>query len=377
MIPPSENAPESRSRPLAVTMRDVAEASGLSRAAVSLALRNHPSIPEATRQKVRDAAARLGYRQNALISTLMTNLRRGRHESECPVLAWLSSAFHDQQRKIRFYGESERGALDRAAQLGFSIEVYPMPGFAPVEWARTRRILLARGVQGVIFGPQAALPPDIHPWLAPFAAVALGPSHGDARLPRVQSFLYHSCQAALARMGKVHGPRIALWLPIGFDERTEHAVLGAYASHWLHQGRTAPEVHLRDKIHPGEFRAWLERAKPDGLLCVNEEQAEVVERHAPAFGGRIALLDWQPGSRWPGMDQFPYQIGQSLTDLLVAQIHRNERGLPPYTKVVVVEPGWRQAGEQVEAVPVRAREASPAFVSGQAFQAAEDGSAGS
>jgi LacI family transcriptional regulator len=44
-----------------VTMRDVAAASGLSRATVSLALRGSPQIPELTKQRVREAVDRLGY----------------------------------------------------------------------------------------------------------------------------------------------------------------------------------------------------------------------------------------------------------------------------------------------------------------------------
>ena len=65
-------------------MLAVAERAGFSRATVSRALRNHPGIPEATRQRVVDAAAALGYRPNPLVAALMAQLHTGRSASETP-----------------------------------------------------------------------------------------------------------------------------------------------------------------------------------------------------------------------------------------------------------------------------------------------------
>src|SRR5437762_754954 len=44
-----------------VTMKDVAAASGVSRATVSLVVRDSPQIPEETKERVREAIERLGY----------------------------------------------------------------------------------------------------------------------------------------------------------------------------------------------------------------------------------------------------------------------------------------------------------------------------
>ena len=44
------------------TMKDVAALVGVHQTTVSLALRDHPGIPVATREKIREAAARIGYR---------------------------------------------------------------------------------------------------------------------------------------------------------------------------------------------------------------------------------------------------------------------------------------------------------------------------
>lgn len=60
-----ESAGTSPGRPrVRVRLVDIAEEAGVSRATVSLALRNHTSIPEKTRQRIQTTARRLGYVYN-------------------------------------------------------------------------------------------------------------------------------------------------------------------------------------------------------------------------------------------------------------------------------------------------------------------------
>ncbi|TVP79102.1 MAG: LacI family DNA-binding transcriptional regulator, partial [Puniceicoccaceae bacterium] len=52
-------------------MRDIAALVGLSKNAVSLALRNDPQIPIATRERVQAAARTLGYTRNPVLGEIM------------------------------------------------------------------------------------------------------------------------------------------------------------------------------------------------------------------------------------------------------------------------------------------------------------------
>ena len=79
-----------------VTMADLAREVRLSRNAVSLALRADPSIPETTRQRVRAAADRMGYRVNPTISQLMSELRKSGVRRARHTLA-LCNAFPEKQ----------------------------------------------------------------------------------------------------------------------------------------------------------------------------------------------------------------------------------------------------------------------------------------
>ena len=59
-------------------LQEIAEKAGVSRATVSLALRNQTSIPARTRTRIRQLAEQLGYRPNPLISALMSYHRAAR-----------------------------------------------------------------------------------------------------------------------------------------------------------------------------------------------------------------------------------------------------------------------------------------------------------
>ena len=53
------------------TQREIAQQAGVSQMAVSLALRDSPTLPAATRQRIQKLARELGYRPDPMLSTLM------------------------------------------------------------------------------------------------------------------------------------------------------------------------------------------------------------------------------------------------------------------------------------------------------------------
>ena len=89
----------SMAMPRVITMQQVADAVGLTRAAVSLALRKHSSIPARTQTRVAEAAQRLGYRPNPLVSALMSYHLRIKQTSPRVTLGFLTShPAHDPWR---------------------------------------------------------------------------------------------------------------------------------------------------------------------------------------------------------------------------------------------------------------------------------------
>ncbi|MET9831885.1 LacI family DNA-binding transcriptional regulator [Streptomyces sp. NPDC006385] len=125
------------------TSRDVAQAAGVSQAAVSLVLGDkwRGRVSEATAERVREAARRLDYRPNLAAR----NLRLGRTRTVLLVVPALTT---------EFFAGVYTGAARIAAQHGFGVVLYPSPeGIGP---ARDPFASAQAALDGVIASSMAA-----------------------------------------------------------------------------------------------------------------------------------------------------------------------------------------------------------------------------
>ncbi|MPY50171.1 LacI family DNA-binding transcriptional regulator [Streptomyces acidicola] len=125
------------------TSRDVAQAAGVSQAAVSLVLGDkwRGRVSQTTAERVRQAARELGYRPNLAAR----NLRLGRTRTVLLVVPALTT---------EFFGGVYTGAARVAAQHGFGVVLYPSPaGIGP---ARDPFASAQAALDGVIASSMAA-----------------------------------------------------------------------------------------------------------------------------------------------------------------------------------------------------------------------------
>jgi len=132
-----------------VTIRDLAEATGLGKSTVQRALADHPSVSRKARESVREAAGRMGYRRDVLYSLLATKrARRGKKEA-----ARLAYVANPPPRDVAAsLGVEHRFGLSRSAsELGYRLDVFRT--LSPVRDADLLRVLYHRGYLGVVIGP--------------------------------------------------------------------------------------------------------------------------------------------------------------------------------------------------------------------------------
>ncbi|HRE80630.1 MAG TPA: helix-turn-helix domain-containing protein, partial [Opitutaceae bacterium] len=88
-----------------VTQLDVARKARVHRATVSMAFRNHPNIPAATRQRILQIAERMGYVPDPMLAALAAYRTRIRPSGYHGVIAWVvNSAFDFQWREFNLSG---------------------------------------------------------------------------------------------------------------------------------------------------------------------------------------------------------------------------------------------------------------------------------
>ncbi|HWD64205.1 MAG TPA: LacI family DNA-binding transcriptional regulator [Solirubrobacteraceae bacterium] len=165
----------------------MAQLSGVSAATVTRALQGHPRVRLSTRERVEDAARRLGYRPDHAARALVTGMTQ--------TIGLLVPTIRDP-----YWAEVAAGIEPAAAQAGFSVLIASGYG-DPVRAGQTLDVLLGNRVDGVIVTADAGV---AEPRLAeatelPTVVVGLDPPVGELELAGARSAPIQSLLQAAER----------------------------------------------------------------------------------------------------------------------------------------------------------------------------------
>ncbi len=335
--------------PLRVTLRDLAKTLGLSHAAVSMALRDHPQIAAKTRQRVKEEAARCGYRPEPMLSALAAYRQTKKPSVYHGTLAWLFD--HPAGRELfartplfKLYAE---GARWRASLLGFQIEDFCLDPRDMLP-ERLSDILLARGVQGILVSPQTSANSQLAMRWEWFSAVTFGFSLVQPQLHLISSTQYRIGMMATRKLQELGYQRIGMFTGAAFDLRTDSNFTAGFhiASLPVAKSCRVPLLKVLDNEPPDKvgqkIRQWIKRWRVDAVLCASGMQylfTDLGYRIPDDFA--IALLGHlgdYPG--YAGMDEQCFRTGVAAVDSVVGMIHRGERGVPEQPYRLLIEGRW-------------------------------------
>ncbi|HEY3755541.1 MAG TPA: LacI family DNA-binding transcriptional regulator [Opitutaceae bacterium] len=328
------------------SLADIARVTGFSRMTVSYALRQHPKISAPTRRRVLAAAREIGYVANPEVSRLMQLLRSRRLASYQSTLAFLS--FHDSPKPIshRYTRDVIAGAKARAAELGFSADVFNLARLE-IPAARLTTVLRSRGIRGILIPP---LPDflDCAPMLdwSQFSVIAATYSARNLLVNRTVPHHQLNVLRALTELRKLGCRRAGLIVTGDLLHRANYAY---HASLALRQqlGEFAPIPPFSPEAVVGpnferEFRRWMRQHRPDVLLTVESVVARLIRLLGSRYpqGTGLCMLDHNGTSEMAGIDQHAALVGAAALDLLAGQLQRAEIGLNPHPRVTMVEGTW-------------------------------------
>ncbi len=325
-------------------MQQVAEAAGVSKMTVSLALRKHPSIPVKTRSRIVTEARRLGYQPNPLVAALMSNLRMTRTIKAPPTIALVTTL-----PKVAIGSGIRRllsGAQHRARQLGYHIDLYSLWDLN-VTPKRLGSILQARGIRAAIIAPFPDHVSDFGLSWSKFACAAVGRSLLKPELHRAHANQYHAVMLAFDRVWACGYRRIALVAKFSQSDRTEHWWRNGFRLAWERHGGADADciVYLPSILDESDFIQWYRRIQPDAILSIDGHALHFLRHNNVAVPDEVgyAVLDLQDESDGcSGIDQNYKLIAAAAVDIVVEQLQNNESGIPTHPKAVLIEGDWVQ-----------------------------------
>ena len=328
-----------------VTISDVAEAVGLHKSTVSLALRNDPRVAGKTRERIMRAVAELGYVPDAHLSNLMGYLRKISSEQAAKheVVAYLSTEPSPESdiHRVQFFRKFREGAHGELDRLGYRMESFKLGDYAFNE-KRLVSVLRSRNIQGIIVSPPVGLDDlgDFN-WEG-FAAITLGYRLARPPIHRVSSDQMEAMSMALHHMAENGYKKIVFAYHKGRDRHSKRRwSITLVGSNRLYPTveETIPYAGEPDE----EFAEFFKNRGADGLISMGPDYPERLTAsglHLPRDFGCLLLSADSGPPPYAGVDQQPAYLGRLAAQQVAGMLSRHELGLPAVPYTLQVPPQW-------------------------------------
>jgi len=325
-----------------ITIRELAVLAGCSHVTVSLALRSHPRIPKATREKICNLAHKHGYVRDPLVSSLMNKLRTSRRKRSTEKIAYLSWG-EKPDASLPQPASTWLGARERAAELGYEMEEFWAAG-PDFKAKHLSRILHTRGIRGVLLAALSRPVGHVSLNWSQFAAVALGYTVVKPDLHRVIHSHFQGMTLAFRNLRHSGYRRIGF---VGLQEQLQGSNQGWLAAYLLGSYKL-PE---NDRLPPLffsqwnrlELKRWIHQYRPDAVISNADTVLDLMREAGylvPRKIGFASLDRMKAASPYAGVDQMRRQMGSAGADLLVSLLESHQYGLPKYPKILHFDGVW-------------------------------------
>ena len=336
------------------SLRSLARQLGISAATVSLALRDSAHVVPATKKRILQAARRAGYRPNPLVGSLMAALRRTSHGSFQGSLLAVNTSDDPRPTLTLYHRQVFDGVKRRAQALGYSIELCWV-GTHALTLPRLDAVVRARGVRGVVVMPFVQTYDFSSFDWSPFAAVMFDHCLSAPVLHSVLPDHHLSLFEALERLSSRGYSRPGLVVGRARDSRVKFKWSAGYSSFCQSRSlESAVPVLSEEPITRESFLAWFKRHRPD--VVIGHVHADIARwlkeegKQIPRDVGFVQLNWTERSAPCAGLDLQPALLGEAAVESVVAQLQRNEHGVPASPKTIMLKARWVD-GPTIRRVP--------------------------
>jgi len=347
--------------PRRVTLSDIAKQADVHVTTVSLALRNHPRLPERTRSRIKKIAQELGYRPDPVLQALVAYRGKVMTRRNPPTLAYLTNwSTRLGWERVTAHPEFFAGAKAKAEELGFTLEHFWMsePGLTHT---RMSKILQTRGITGLIIASHrretdVALHFD---WSA-FSAIKIDYFPHEPELHNVTNDQCSIVRLAIRHARKLGYKRIGFAMDRGWDHSVDRLwTAGFLAEQSLQAPKDQVPLYLfpdydpvstwmaetRDQVQvePKNFAQWYKQHKPDVIISKRSFLEPAIAAMKLKIPEDVAFIDVfleDCDGATAGVRQNHETVGQLAIEILAGQLHYNKYGIPEIPTTTYVEGTW-------------------------------------
>lgn len=330
-------------------MKDIAERAEVHQTTVSLALRNDPRIAEKTRLRIQKIAKEMGYVPDPVLNSLVAYRKNSRIRRSTESLALIFDVAEPIQFEESEYLPSIRDAvLERASELGYRVEIL-IKGRDFSNGTMLHRVLMARGIDGVLFSAMLESHPDLVWKDSPFSMVKIGVEPADLEIDCVMGNYFFSVRKILRMLKAAGYDRPAMAGSILDEHNTRNAYAAGFMyGQWKH---FKPENHIpyyeferkSSAQVSEEIFKWLCQVKPDVFMSYWNNLHRPVIRLNRETGHRcrfVCVEGDRQTIRFGGLRNNYPKMARTAVELLISKMRMHERGVPDSATLTVVDSKW-------------------------------------
>jgi len=331
-----------------VLMKDIAAKAGVHQTTVSLALRNHPSLPPKTRERIQTLAETMGYRPDPALSALIAYRQSTKQAPADQVIAFVVNCRDEKEfHESHVHSELLKGARDRAAKLGFKVDLFWYDRDYKSGKA-LNRVLKSRGIQGVILAAFGNHHSEIEMEWEFYSVVKINILPQELAFDTILSNQMFAVRLAMSELRKEGQRRIGLAVADHDEAHNRNMYSAGYLVGQRHfeASERIPPLLFHRKSHKeleDDVADWARANKLEAILSNWNNFDEPAIRLTVKENQRCRFVPLDADMRtrnYGGIYQNHPTIGERAVDMVVGQIKTFRRDQEESTSLTMLNPTW-------------------------------------